>query len=165
MRISALLTVDNYKGIILSLGSNIGDREINLTSALLELARSVEIKSVSSIYETEALLVKNQDNFYNMAIEIEYSKNAHDLLEEIKKIEINLGRKETFRYGPRVIDIDIIFFRGEYISTESLTIPHYGWKERLFVIEPLCEILEDFNILKFNINDQKVLKKGKLNYK
>ena len=60
MRISALLTVDNYKGIILSLGSNIGDREINLTSALLELARSVEIKSVSSIYETEALLVKNK---------------------------------------------------------------------------------------------------------
>ncbi|MGI9599742.1 MAG: 2-amino-4-hydroxy-6-hydroxymethyldihydropteridine diphosphokinase [Candidatus Actinomarina sp.] len=155
----------NYRGIILSLGSNIGDREANLISALSELASIAEIKVVSSIYETEALLVKNQDNFYNIAIEIEYLKNANDLLDEINEIEINLGRKKTIRYGPRIIDIDIIFFRGESISTEVLTIPHYAWKERLFVIEPLCEIVEEFNISEFNINDQKVVKKGKLNYK
>lgn len=155
----------NYRGIILSLGSNIGDRETNLISALLELASIAEIKVVSSIYETEALLVKNQANFYNIAIEIEYLKNAIDLLDEINEIEINLGRKKTIRYGPRIIDIDIIFFRGESISTEVLTIPHYAWKERLFVIEPLCEIVEEFNISEFNINDQKVVKKGKLNYK
>ena len=152
--------MDNYRGIMLSLGSNIGDRETNLISALLELESIAEIKVVSSIYETEALLVKNQDNFYNIAIEIEYLKNANDLLDEINEIEINLGRKKTIRYGPRIIDIDIIFFRGESISTEVLTIPHYAWKERLFVIEPLCEIVEEFNI-----NDQKVVKKGKLNYK
>ena len=155
----------NYRGIILSLGSNIGDRETNLISALLELASIAEIKVVSSIYETEALLVKNQSNFYNIAIEIEYLKNANDLLDEINEIEINLGREKTIRYGPRIIDIDIIFFRGESISTEVLTIPHYAWKERLFVIEPLCEIVEEFNISEFNINDQKVVKKGKLNYK
>ena len=155
----------NYRGIILSLGSNIGDRETNLIAALLELASIAEIKVVSSIYETEALLVKNQDNFYNIAIEIEYLKNANDLLDEINEIEINLGREKTIRYGPRIIDIDIIFFRGESISTEVLTIPHYAWKERLFVIEPLCEIVEEFNISEFNINDQKVVKKGKLNYK
>ena len=155
----------NYKGIILSLGSNIGDRETNLISALLELASISEIKVVSSIYETEALLVKNQANFYNIVIEIEYLKNANDLLDEINEIEINLGREKTIRYGPRIIDIDIIFFRGESFSTEVLTIPHYAWKERLFVIEPLCEIVEEFNISEFNINDQKVVKKGKLNYK
>ena len=155
----------NYRGVILSLGSNIGDRETNLISALLELASIAEIKVVSSIYETEALLVKNQANFYNIVIEIEYLKNANDLLDEINEIEINLGRKKTIRYGPRIIDIDIIFFRGESISTEVLTIPHYAWKERLFVIEPLCEIVEEFNISEFNINDQKVVKKGKLNYK
>ena len=155
----------NYRGIILSLGSNIGDRETNLISALLELASIAEIKVVSSIYETEALLVKNQANFYNIVIEIEYLKNANDLLDEINEIEINLGRKKTIRYGPRIIDIDIIFFRGESISTEVLTIPHYAWKERLFVIEPLCEIVEELNISEFNINDQKVVKKGKLNYK
>ena len=155
----------NYRGIILSIGSNIGDRETNLISALLELASIAEIKVVSSIYETEALLVKNQPNFYNIAIEIEYLKNANDLLDEINEIEINLGREKTIRYGPRIIDIDIIFFRGESISTKVLTIPHYAWKERLFVIEPLCEIVEEFNISEFNINDQKVVKKGKLNYK
>ena len=155
----------NYKGIILSLGSNIGDRETNLSLALLELASIAQIKSVSSIYETEALLMKNQANFYNIAIEIEYTKNANNLLDEIKTIEINLGRKKIIRYGPRIIDIDIIFFRGENISTDLLTIPHYAWRERLFVIEPLCEILEEFDISEFNINDQNVVKKGKLNYK
>ena len=89
----------NYKGIILSLGSNIGDRETNLSLALLELASIAQIKSVSSIYETEALLMKNQANFYNIAIEIEYTKNANNLLDEIKTIEINLGRKKIIRYG------------------------------------------------------------------
>ena len=98
----------NYKGIILSLGSNIGDRETNLSLALLELARIAQIKCVSSIYETEALLMKNQANFYNIAIEIEYTKNANNLLDEIKTIEINLGRKKIIRYGPRIIDLSLI---------------------------------------------------------
>ena len=157
--------MDNYKGIILSLGSNIGDRKSNLTAALVELAKLVEIKGVSSIYESEPLLMTDQSSFYNIAIEIKYSKTSKNLLDEIKKIEINLGRKKTVRYGPRIIDIDIIFFDGENISTEMLTIPHYGWKNRLFVIEPICEIVEEFHISEFDIYDQKVVKKGKINYK
>jgi 2-amino-4-hydroxy-6-hydroxymethyldihydropteridine diphosphokinase len=157
--------MDNYKGIILSLGSNIGDRKSNLTAALVELAKLVEIKGVSSIYESEPLLMTDQSSFYNIAIEIKYSKTPKNLLDEIKKIEINLGRKKTVRYGPRIIDIDIIFFDGENISTEMLTIPHYGWKNRLFVIEPICEIVEEFHISEFDIYDQKVVKKGKINYK
>ena len=157
--------MDNYKGIILSLGSNIGDRKSNLTAALVELAKLVEIKGVSSIYESEPLLMTDQSSFYNIAIEIKYSKTPKNLLDEIKKIEINLGRKKTVRYGPRIIDIDIIFFDGENISTEMLTIPHYSWKNRLFVIEPICEIVEEFHISEFDIYDQKVVKKGKINYK
>tara|TARA_B110000263_G_scaffold69410_1_gene60408 strand:+ start:122 stop:595 length:474 start_codon:yes stop_codon:yes gene_type:complete len=157
--------MDNYKGIILSLGSNIGDRKSNLTAALVELAKLVEIKGVSSIYESEPLLMTDQSSFYNIAIEIKYSKTPKNLLDEIKKIEINLGRKKTVRYGPRIIDIDIIFFDGKNISTEMLTIPHYGWKNRLFVIEPICEIVEEFHISEFDIYDQKVVKKGKINYK
>ena len=157
--------MDNYKGIILSLGSNIGDRKSNLNAALVELAKLVEIKGVSSIYESEPLLMTDQSSFYNIAIEIKYSKTPKNLLDEIKKIEINLGRKKTVRYGPRIIDIDIIFFDGENISTEMLTIPHYGWKNRLFVIEPICEIVEEFHISEFDIYDQKVVKKGKINYK
>ena len=157
--------MDNYKGIILSLGSNIGDRKSNLNAALVELAKLVEIKGVSSIYESEPLLMTDQSSFYNIAIEIKYSKTPKNLLDEIKKIEINLGRKKTVRYGPRIIDIDIIFFDGKNISTEMLTIPHYGWKNRLFVIEPICEIVEEFHISEFDIYDQKVVKKGKINYK
>jgi 2-amino-4-hydroxy-6-hydroxymethyldihydropteridine diphosphokinase len=107
----------------------------------------------------------DQSSFYNIAIEIKYSKTPKKLLDEIKKIEINLGRKKTVRYGPRIIDIDIIFFDGKNISTEMLTIPHYGWKNRLFVIEPICEIVEEFHISEFDIYDQKVVKKGKINYK
>lgn len=157
--------MDNYEGIILSLGSNIGDRKGNLIAALVELAKVVEIKNISSIYESEALLMTDQRSFYNIAIEIKYLKNAHDLLGEIKKIETNLGRKKTIRYGPRIIDIDIIFFGGENISSEVLTIPHYGWKKRLFVLEPLCEIVEDFHISEFNIINQQIIKKGNINYK
>ena len=157
--------MDNYEGIVLSLGSNIGNRKKNLVTALIELSKIGEIINISSIYESEALLLTDQRSFYNIAIEIKYSKNAHDLLTEIKKIESNLGRKKTVRYGPRIIDIDIIFFRGENISTEELTIPHYGWKKRLFVLEPLSEIVKDFDISEFDIINQQVIKKGSMNYK
>lgn len=157
--------MDNYEGIVLSLGSNIGNRKKNLVAALIELSKIGEIKNVSSVYESEALLLTDQRSFYNIAIEIKYSKNAYNLLTEIKKIELNLGRKKTVRYGPRIIDIDIIFFRGEHITSEVLTIPHYGWKKRLFVLEPLSEIVKDFDISEFDIINQQVIKKGSMNYK
>tara|TARA_Y100000389_G_scaffold24465_1_gene21143 strand:+ start:452 stop:925 length:474 start_codon:yes stop_codon:yes gene_type:complete len=157
--------VDNYQGIILSLGSNIGNRQSNITNALSELEKISEIKQISSTYESEALLVTDQRSFYNIAVEISYLRKASDLLEEVKLIEVQLGRKKTIRYGPRLIDIDIIFFNKEIISTNELTIPHYDWKNRLFVVAPLCEIVEEFNIAKFNLNNQKVEKIGNINYK
>ncbi len=157
--------MDNYQGIILSLGSNIGNRQSNITNALSELEKISEIKQISSTYESEALLVTDQRSFYNIAVEISYLRKASDLLEEVKLIEVQLGRKKTIRYGPRLIDIDIIFFNKEIISTNELTIPHYDWKNRLFVVAPLCEIVEEFNIAKFNLNNQKVEKIGNINYK
>tara|TARA_B100000497_G_scaffold20866_1_gene24622 strand:- start:372 stop:845 length:474 start_codon:yes stop_codon:yes gene_type:complete len=157
--------MDNYQGIILSLGSNIGNRQGNITNALSELEKISEIKQISSTYESEALLVTDQRSFYNIAVEISYLRKASDLLEEVKLIEVQLGRKKTIRYGPRLIDIDIIFFNKEIISTNELTIPHYDWKNRLFVVAPLCEIVEEFNIAKFNLNNQKVEKIGNINYK
>ncbi len=157
--------MDNYQGIILSLGSNIGNRQGNITNALSELEKISEIKQISSTYESEALLVTDQRSFYNIAVEISYLRKASDLLEEVKLIEVQLGRKKTIRYGPRLIDIDIIFFNKENISTNELTIPHYDWKNRLFVVAPLCEIVEEFNIAKFNLNNQKVEKIGNINYK
>ena len=135
--------MDNYEGIVLSLGSNIGNRKKNLVAALIELSKIGEIKNVSSVYESEALLLTDQRSFYNIAIEIKYSKNAYDLLTEIKKIELNLGRKKTVRYGPRIIDIDIIDFEG-LVLKDKLYLPHVRMHERNFVLFPLFEIEKEW---------------------
>ena len=131
----------NFPNIFLSLGSNIGDKKLNLINALSELSEYVNIKKISSLYESDPLLFENQDNFYNIVIEIEYEETAYDLLNIIKNIEIKLGRQTTFRYGPRIIDIDILFFNNQIIQEENLTIPHYDWHNRKFVVEPLSELI------------------------
>ena len=160
-----LHTVDNYPGVVLSLGSNIGDRKNNLKNALIELEKISEVKLISSVYESEALLVNDQRNFYNMVVEINYLNTALDLLRDIKFIEKKLGRQKSIRYGPRLIDIVIIFFKGESVSLDELTIPHYDWRNRLFVIEPLSEIIDISELSYLDINDQKVEKKGNISYK
>ena len=151
--------VKNFPNIFLSLGSNIGDKKLNITNALSELSEYVIIKKVSSLYESDPLLFEDQDNFYNLVIEIEYEETALDLLNIIKNIEIKLGRQSTFRYGPRVIDIDILFFNNQVIQEENLTIPHYDWHNRKFVVEPLSELInqkiliDESNILNQNIKN------------
>ena len=157
--------MDNYEGVVLSLGSNIGDRKENLRNALVELELVGEINLISSLYESDPLLVTEQRSFYNIVIEITYTKSATHLLKDVKRIEEKIGRTKTYRYGPRVIDIDIIFFKGEVHSSENLIIPHYDWSNRLFVIEPLREIVTTFDTSNLNINDQKLEKIGNIIYK
>ena len=157
--------MDNYEGVVLSLGSNIGDRKENLRNALVELELVGEINLISSLYESDPLLVTEQRSFYNIVIEITYTKSATHLLTDVKRIEEKIGRTKTYRYGPRVIDIDIIFFKAEVHSSENLIIPHYDWSNRLFVIEPLREIITTFDTSNLNINDQKLEKIGNIIYK
>ena len=157
--------MDNYEGVVLSLGSNIGDRKENLRNALVELELVGEINLISSLYESDPLLVTEQRSFYNIVIEITYTKSATHLLTDVKRIEEKIGRTKTYRYGPRVIDIDIIFFKGEVHSSENLIIPHYDWSNRLFVIEPLREIITTFDTSNLNINDQKLEKIGNIIHK
>lgn len=157
--------MDNYEGVVLSLGSNIGDRKENLRNALVELELVGEINLISSLYESDPLLVTEQRSFYNIVIEITYTKSATHLLKDVKRIEEKIGRTKTYRYGPRVIDIDIIFFKGEVHSSENLIIPHYDWSNRLFVVEPLREIITTFDTSNLNINDQKLEKIGNIIYK
>jgi len=151
--------VKNFPNIFLSLGSNIGDKKLNITNALFELSEYVNIKKVSSLYESDPLLFEDQDNFYNLVIEIEYEETALDLLNIIKNIEIKLGRQSTFRYGPRIIDIDILFFNNQVIQEDNLTIPHYDWHNRKFVVEPLSELInqkiliDESNIINQNIKN------------
>tara|TARA_B100000989_G_scaffold289897_1_gene262380 strand:- start:293 stop:766 length:474 start_codon:yes stop_codon:yes gene_type:complete len=156
--------VKNLNSIYLSLGSNIGDRKDNLTNALMELSKKMKIVNLSSIYETEPLLFENQNSFYNMILEVDYKGSPDQLLESIKIIENDMGRESTFRYGPRLIDIDIIFFNNYEINQDNLTIPHYDWKNRLFVIEPLYEVLElKLNKSEYKIIGQKVKRVGSIN--
>ena len=149
--------MNNLNSIYLSLGSNIGDKAYNLKTALNKLSQILEIKKISSIYETEPLLHQDQDNFLNIITEVSYSQKAENLLTNIKDIEKKMGREATFRFGPRIIDIDIIFFNYQEINEDNLTIPHKEWKNRLFVIAPLYEILDKkIDQSKYNISDQKV---------
>ena len=149
--------MNNLNSIYLSLGSNIGDKAYNLKTALSKLSQILEIKKISSIYETEPLLHQDQDNFLNIITEVSYSQKAENLLTNIKDIEKKMGREATFRFGPRIIDIDIIFFNCQEINEDNLTIPHKEWKNRLFVIAPLYEILDKkIDQSKYNISNQKV---------
>ena len=153
----------NLNSIFLSLGTNVGDKNKNLLEGLTFLKEFVNILSISSVYKTEPLLYEDQEEFLNIVTEVDYQGTAKSLLLIIKDIEKQIGRKKTFRYGPRIIDIDIIFFKGEEINEDDLIIPHYDWHNRLFVIQPLYELLnKPLNKSNYKIDEQKIIKIGKI---
>jgi len=160
-----LQQVKNFNRIILSVGSNVGDRLKNIEISLKELSTICEIKTISSLYDSLPRIYEDQDNFFNLVLEIEYKKTPNDLLKDIKKIEKLMGRQKTFRYGPRLIDIDIIFFNNIEIQHEELIIPHYDWMNRRFVVEPLSELYQEIKLSEYNLYDQKLVKVGSINYK
>ncbi len=130
--------------IYLSLGSNIGDRRKNIEKALSELEKNnIEKIRISSFYETEPVGPK-QRNFYNIAGKFGTSLSPIELLKTLKQIEKRLGRTKTYRWGPRVIDIDILFYGNEIINTKSLIIPHKEIQNRAFVLIPMKEIAPKF---------------------
>lgn len=131
------------KTVYLSLGSNIGDREQNLRSAIERLAQLGDIKSISSFYETEPVEYTAQPWFLNAAVELETELMPKQLLARLLGIEQAMGRKRTIAKGPRVIDLDILFFGKSIVDTPGLTIPHPALHERRFVLEPLAEIAPD----------------------
>lgn len=153
----------NFNKIILSLGSNIDDRKLNLENAVREISKIAKLIKISSIYESDPILYEDQNKFLNIILEIEFENSSIKLLEKTKDIEKKLGRKEIFRFGPRVIDIDIIFFNNEVIETENLTIPHYDWKNRNFVILPLSELFNEFISKDYKLDIQKIKKVGNIN--
>ena len=126
--------------VIISLGSNLGDRVLNCKKALEEISGFAKILRVSSVYETEPVGNESQPDFINCAAEIETALSPYDLLGRLREIEEKLGRVRDERWGPRVIDIDIIFYDDLVIDTEELTIPHVSAHARRFVLEPVCEI-------------------------
>jgi len=126
--------------VYLALGSNIGDRYSNLVAALKRMRDVVEIRAVSSIYETEPVGYLDQPRFYNIVCSGTTVLPAPELLKYAKEIERALGRQPSFPNGPRLIDIDIIFYDDLCMARGDLTIPHPRMAERPFVLVPLVEI-------------------------
>ncbi len=139
--------------IYLSLGSNLGDREANLESVFEELPPAIEMIVRSSIYQTEPWGFKDQPDFLNMVVQGKTELSPRELLVYLKKIEKKIGRKPSFIYGPRLVDIDILFYGKKVVDEVSLTIPHKKIPERAFVLVPLMEIAPD---LKFPDSDQTI---------
>ena len=131
--------------VYLLLGSNENNRLQNLVSArsLIELQGGKILKQ-SALYETEAWGLKEQNSFFNQALLIETSFSPHQLLVILKTIEKEIGRVETVNWGPRVIDIDILFYGNEIVEQEDLKIPHPYLHERKFTLAPLNEIAPEF---------------------
>ena len=141
----------------LGLGANLGDRKKNLYAAIekIKKIRGVEVLRVSSFYETAAWGVTNQPNFINAAIKISSTLEPLKLLDELQRIELELGRVRKEHWGARTIDIDILLIDGLKINSERLTVPHKFLYERDFVLVPLSEILP---ALKFELHGDEVKK-------
>jgi len=126
--------------VYLALGSNLGQRQKNLSRALRNIATELDILKYSSIYETPPWGVTEQPRFLNQVIQGTTVLPPHALLDFLKKIERKMGRVETVRFGPRVIDLDILLYGERLVNTPRLQIPHPRMHERAFVLVPLVEI-------------------------
>jgi len=127
----------------LGIGSNLGNRRKNIKQALhhLDRAKGIKIEKSSRIYETEPVGGPPQGRFLNAAIKIKTSLTPGFLLRTLKKIEKALGRKKAVRFGPREIDLDILFYADKIINRKNLQVPHPKIFEREFVVRPLLEII------------------------
>jgi 2-amino-4-hydroxy-6-hydroxymethyldihydropteridine diphosphokinase len=126
--------------IYLALGSNLGQRQANLTAALGQLRVFISLQKISALYETEPVGYHDQPAFLNIACSGYTSLSPQELLAHLKMIEQQLGRQTTFRNGPRTIDIDILLYDDLVLTQENLVIPHPRMRERAFVLVPLAEI-------------------------
>jgi 2-amino-4-hydroxy-6-hydroxymethyldihydropteridine diphosphokinase len=129
--------------IFLSMGSNLGDRLTNLQDAIRSLPPIIQLLSQSQIYETEPWGYTEQPAFLNLVVKASTELSPKKVLTFIKDIEVALGRKATFRFGPRLIDLDILLYDDLVLNSPRLTIPHLRLSERGFVLIPLAELAPD----------------------
>ncbi|MFZ1043838.1 MAG: 2-amino-4-hydroxy-6-hydroxymethyldihydropteridine diphosphokinase [Anaerolineales bacterium] len=130
--------------IYLALGTNLGDRPANLRAAIETLPSEINVITESKVYETPPWGYENQPAFLNMAVKCETNLEPESLLKRLKQLEVQLGREQSFHWGPRLIDIDILFYDDLILESESLIIPHPRLQERGFVLVPLADIASDF---------------------
>jgi len=130
--------------VLLGLGANMGDRAATLRAAVSGLGRFLNVIRVSPVYETAPMYVMDQGRFLNMVVVVETALTPERLLEAVKDLERRLGRTPSRRYGPRQIDIDIIFYGDQRVDEPDLVIPHPRLPERAFVLAPAADIVPDW---------------------
>jgi 2-amino-4-hydroxy-6-hydroxymethyldihydropteridine diphosphokinase len=130
--------------IALALGSNLGDRLANLRAAVEAVGGIATVTAVSPVYETPAAYVTDQPAFLNATLTAVTKLSPQALLFALKHSEQEIGRQPTFRYGPRVIDLDILLYGEQTVATVELNIPHPRMAERAFVLRPLADIAPDW---------------------
>lgn len=145
--------------IYLSLGSNLNDRFANLRRAVDELQQFLTITAISPVFATEPWGDTDQPRFLNVCVAAVGTATPHDLLDRIKEIEQEMGREPSHRWGPRLIDIDILFYDKLVIDDEKLTIPHPQIAKRAFVLAPLAVIIPDFRHPQTDVSVQEMLEK------
>lgn len=126
--------------VFIALGSNLGDRLSNLREAIAALPPLVQPEMCSPVYETPPWGYTDQPRFLNQVIRAQTDLEPLALLDHLKKVEGRIGRKQTFRYGPRVIDLDILFYDDLVLEASGLDIPHPRLPGRAFVLLPLAQI-------------------------
>jgi len=129
--------------IFLALGTNLGDRSAALQAALRGLPPAIQQVEQSTVYETPPWGLAEQPPFLNMVVRGGTLLNPHELLEYLKKLETRLGRLPSVRWGPRLIDIDILFYDDLVLRSPELSVPHPHLQERAFVLVPLMDLAPD----------------------
>ena len=137
---------------VVGIGTNIGDRAENIRNAVeaLSLLPDVKVLRCASIYETEPWGFTEQQSFYNTVVEVETDKSPEMLLGACLGIEAGMGRVREFKYGPRVIDLDLLVFENYENNSPHITVPHPLIGERDFVLVPLKELYNGMNVLGFS---------------
>jgi len=125
---------------VIALGSNLGNRELNIDSAIAELAKIIEITHLSTNHETDPVGGPEQPKYLNAILIAETELDPHELLISMLEIENKLGRKREIHWGPRTIDLDLIVVGDEVVVSDVLVLPHPRAHERKFVLEPWLEI-------------------------
>lgn len=129
--------------IYIAIGTNLGDRLANLHAAIRSLPPEITVLAESHVYETPPWGYEEQPTFLNMTVKAETELGPESLLKYLKQLEVELGREQNFRWGPRLIDLDILFYNNMIIDMPPLVIPHPRLHERAFVLVPLADVAPD----------------------
>jgi 2-amino-4-hydroxy-6-hydroxymethyldihydropteridine diphosphokinase len=130
--------------VYLALGTNLGDRLANLATLQNALPPQVRVLAASPVYETPPWGYLDQPAFLNQVLEAETELSPQELLDTLKRLEVEMGRQSTIRYGPRLIDVDILFYDNLVLESDRLVIPHPRLDERAFVLVPMADLAPGF---------------------